>query len=363
MSIQWEELAHMKFTCRFRFHVAAIITSTLLAAVTARADYYSVTPLGTLGGTTSYASAINASGQVVGYSTTAAGATQAFLYSNGTMQDLGTLGGTTSRALGINDHGDIVGASTPAGSPLHAFLLSGGVMTDLAVLANLGYSEASAIDNSGRIVGGANGAFLYSGGSVTNLGGTPKSTAISINASGQIVGELYPAEHAFLYADGTMHDLGSIGSSGYSIATDINDFGSIVGFGLVGNSENHAFLFDTQMHDLGAGQAYAINNAGQIVGCFRNAQGVYHGGLFSHGVLQDLDDLVAPGSGWTITDARAINDEGCIAAYGTNPSVNAGATQALLLTPIPEPASLSLMIVGAVCLLHAKRSRRPSATN
>ena len=45
---------------------------------------------------------INDSGQVVGYSTNADGHERAFLYSNGTMIDLGTLGGLSSQARAIN---------------------------------------------------------------------------------------------------------------------------------------------------------------------------------------------------------------------------------------------------------------------
>ena len=76
-----------------------------------------MTDLGTLGGTTSYATAINDRGQVVGNSPTIAGVTHAFLYGDGAMTDLGTLGGTTSYATAINDRGQVVGsAETTTGS-------------------------------------------------------------------------------------------------------------------------------------------------------------------------------------------------------------------------------------------------------
>ena len=62
--------------------------------------------------------------------------------------------------------------------------------------------------------------------------------------------------------------------------------------------------------------------------------------------MYDLNTLIPPGTGWTIDDAYAINDSGWIAATGTNPNVNAGAEQALLLTPTPEPASLAILGLG-----------------
>src|SRR5262249_54929707 len=63
--------------------------------------------LGTLGGTNSFAEA--AGGQIVGYSNTAtAGVVRAFSYT-GTMIDLGTLGGPSSHAFGLNASGHIAG--------------------------------------------------------------------------------------------------------------------------------------------------------------------------------------------------------------------------------------------------------------
>src|SRR4029077_9193826 len=84
---------------------------------------------GTLGGTQSRGNAINASGQVTGYSFTAQdAATHAFRSSaNGqplSLTDLGTLGGTVSVGSAINSFGVVVGDSTITGqtTPAHAFI-------------------------------------------------------------------------------------------------------------------------------------------------------------------------------------------------------------------------------------------------
>src|SRR5260370_35833193 len=81
----------------------------LFGLVPAHAQIYSVTDLGTLGGTYSVASGINSSGTIVGDSLTSGGQDHAFSYSGGVMTDLATMGETNSHAIAMNDDGIIVG--------------------------------------------------------------------------------------------------------------------------------------------------------------------------------------------------------------------------------------------------------------
>lgn len=96
---------------------------------------YIVTDLGALGGTSSAAMAINASGRVVGWADTGSGTPEAFIYSNGKMTGLGTLsGGTSSGASAINFSGEVVGTGTTASGAYEAFIYNGGAMTGLSTL-------------------------------------------------------------------------------------------------------------------------------------------------------------------------------------------------------------------------------------
>ena len=144
----------------------------LFAAAPAGAVQFSVTNLGTLGGTYSGAQGINAAGQVVGYAGTSGDAAiHAFLWQSGSMQDLGTLGGTDSSATGINAAGQVVGYAYTTSAAKHAFLWQSGSMQDLGTFGGT-YSSASGINAAGQVVGtsttsgNAPRAFLWQSGTM-----------------------------------------------------------------------------------------------------------------------------------------------------------------------------------------------------
>src|SRR5262249_20728756 len=110
----------------------AALLAVLGLTASPAATNVTITDLGTLGGGYSYARAINAAGQVVGYGQTSAATDRAFLAADGRLVALGTLGGTISEATAINASGQVVGGAFVAGDRVeHAVLFANETLTDL----------------------------------------------------------------------------------------------------------------------------------------------------------------------------------------------------------------------------------------
>jgi len=108
---------------------------------------------------------------------------------------------------------------------------------------------------------------------VTDLGtlGGDFSEALAVNDSGQVVGWApnsrgYP--RAFAWQNGAMADLGTLGGPS-SWACGISNSGQVAGYAYTSNPGYHAFLWQSGSPncDLRAGNASAINESGQVLGC------------------------------------------------------------------------------------------------
>ena len=336
----------------------------LLLNLPAAATSYRFTNLGSLGGGSSSAAGINAAGQVVGWSKiSGSGPNHAFLYSGGVMHDLYTLpGGYSSQGRAINASAQMAGSAYDSDNHQRAFLYSGGSFQDLGALPDAHESSAFGINASGQVVGQAYlyvssayraHAFRYNGslplqdlGSL--VGPYGNSYAKGINASGQVVGvsETSTYDHAFLYSGGSMGDLGTLGG-GNSVASGINDAGQVAGWSKISDSgPYHAFLYSGAiMHDLDTlggtnSYAYGINAGGQMVGAAQIISGSLHAFLYTGGSMQDLNSLVKGlPPGVVLSEAVAINDQGLIAANGSD-------GYAYLLTPAQAIAPGFLLLLS-----------------
>lgn len=311
--------------------------------------------------------------------------------------DTGMLsGGAFSEPYGINDAGQVVGACNVPGLGPRGYLWDNGTMTDL------GQGCANSINKHSQIVGGDfhggwinETGYLWQNGSRINL----SMGAFDINSAGLVVGQgrgYNNQVHAVMWQQGTMADLFPLFAEA-SCATGVNDTGSIVGWAATSLSPirfegflwRNGFTLDLgylgrgavtlgiNAHDQVVGcaektiqvggqdlivsrafswengvrtdletpsgsygsRAYAVNDAGQIVGTESGKACIWDGGR-----LYYLQDLVVDGPPlWEGATAWDINNMGQI-VVGTS-----------LLTPIPEPATLALLALGGLVALRRRR--------
>jgi len=157
--------------------------------------------LGTLGGATSTAVAVNELGQVAGTADTST-TSHAFLYAK-RMQDLGALSQDYSQAVSLNNAGVVIGIGYTTQGEIHPFLRD----NRMRDLGTLGGTEAfpKALNEKNEVAGRSytltgsdTQAFLWtSAAGMLNLGaGTSwvKSEAAGINENGQVVVNAFPPD-------------------------------------------------------------------------------------------------------------------------------------------------------------------------
>lgn len=215
----------------------------------------------------------------------------------------------------------------------------------------------------------------------TILGGIQQcqhAFARSINNNNQIVGIGYNGgyveesqdNYAILFdptGNGNNLHLGGVYGT-YGSAWDINDSGIIVGESHVLEEDPlmRATIFGVNPEDTidlgttidgiehGHSAAMAINCSNQIVGAIGDGGSARFATLFDstgQGNNIDLNTLIDTESGWQLLTAYDINDDGWIIGHGEFE----GIVQGYLLKPVPEPATLSLLLLGVVLTRRAQK--------
>ena len=190
---------------------------------------------------------INNAATVAGTDVTTAGLNRGFMYVSGKTTDIGTLGGSNTFVTGINNLGQIVGNSQLSNGEYHAFLYSAGKMTDIDPANVAADFTSNSINDTGQIAGNdAIGAFLYSGGKFTRLkpSGGGIFGAQFINAKGDVAGSVFNStlreNEVYLYSGGTLKDLGGNFNEDTFALTGFNNSDEIVGYASNPTSTNNA---------------------------------------------------------------------------------------------------------------------------
>jgi probable HAF family extracellular repeat protein len=320
----------------------------------ANASSYTFTDLSALAGANSQVYAINNVGQIAGGVNG-----NATLWEGSTVTTLASTGGTNTYAYAINDSGQVAGQSVIPSSisiwAWHATTRNGNNMTLLGALPDTVHSWAQAINSTGVVAGlsitdryNSHGhATVWNGSTITDLG--IDTYAFGINDTGQVVGIASDSgvTRATLWNGITATTLGSLGSSGGSSAAyAINNAGVVVGYSCCIDTEYHATVWNgATITDLGAGQALAINNTGVVVGVMGAHAALWNGTSFTD--LNSFLDASTVSEGWELNEATGINDNGWIVGYGFNKKI--GATHGFLLTPtqpVPEPETYAMLLAG-----------------
>lgn len=290
----------------------------------------------------STSSAINESGEVVGYSLTA-NATHAFMYKQGKMVDINI--GANSFARAINNNGQVVGDYFgPTG--IMPFLYDNSLSSSLNLLSGITESHAYGINDESVIVGfydldsgGLNRyAFIYKNGVMSPIitqFGYAHGEATAINNQGQILIDI--GGQGYIYKDGYARYIGALDSAPNEVVRPyaMNNKGEVVGY-----TNGTGFLYTQgKMIDLGAlvrpekpgfMTATAINDLTQVVGYFMDSDG-YQTYLYKDGELLYLNSLPAvKAAGLKLWEATGINNSGQIACWGYGKD---GKQYAVVLTP------------------------------
>jgi probable HAF family extracellular repeat protein len=287
---------------------------------------------------------VNNRGQVVGQTFVQTGplpfgiTPHAFLWQNGERTDIGSAAGQSSVASAINASGTIVGTVDRT-----AYEWVDGQPISLNLAGN-----ATGINNAGEIIGdywtggalgsGQDNPFKLSNGvffELPTLGGS-SNAASAINNRGDVVGyamvDHTASTHAALWQAQSIQDLGTLGGIN-SFATRVNEAGVIVGRAQAANGAYYMARWSVNggpvENLMPGGSPTGLNNRGDIVGNNINTGAPF---LYEDGNVTNLLELDAMrAGGWTAFSPFAINDRGWIVGNAWKPGAPFWGTAILLI--------------------------------
>ncbi|MDO9310867.1 MAG: PEP-CTERM sorting domain-containing protein [Nitrosomonas sp.] len=318
---------------------------------------------------------INDSGQVAGTYNDSAGHPHGFLESAGSFTTLNPPGSTSTYATGINASGQIVGwySDGVAGHGHVYYVYSGGSYATIDGPQGSYGRTAAVINDSGQIgltyytpptnpddYYGGYTTLIRSGSSDTIIRGNGREFHLtSINASGQLTGweDQHSVAFVSLFYDGESVEVVDVGHS-VNFAMGINDSGQIVGFFWDDLSLSAGYVYSGGSYTVLTAPesiftyAVDINAGGQVVGFYGDSVGT-HGFVYSGGLYSDLN---APGASQTF--ATGINDSGQIAGYYLDAN---GIYHGFTALPVPEPETYVMLLAGLGLLDFMARREKENA--
>jgi probable HAF family extracellular repeat protein len=350
------------------------LLSLALASSTLAATQYTVTDLGTLGGTASRGVALNNNGHVVGYADTPTQARHPFFYDGKTLQDLTLIMPKSLKAFyggnvwAINDKDQIALSFSVPDDYYDITVIYNAATRKATNLKPKHVASIVDINHKGRYIGVIDGPdlsaynFLYNG-RYRPINTGPFGIVTALNEKDQVTGQFsFTVDggitgHAAILTSykATPKDLGTLGGP-TSVGAAINNKGWVTGdsdtLNFTGegmgyyngeydviSTAPHAFLYkDNALRDLGTlggtvSVGLGLNDQGEVIGYSDTTlPNVHHAFYYDGQVLQDLNDLVTDHD-FSLLEAVAINEKGVILANGKNAE---GQNHALLLTPVDQ---------------------------
>jgi len=288
------------------------------------------------------ARAINSNGEVVG---------SIGLWFDGQVIELGF------DAYDISDTGIVVGVDESNSQPCK---WQEGVKTYLPLSEGATYGHAYGVNDAGEVVGQADGLPAHWSDSGLSILQYPTwgGSAYDINNHGLIVGGMGTVQadmHAVTWSGGSFTDLDPLNLMGqHHAAFAVNEDGVVIGNGEVflgeGRWDSVAYNWkDDAMLPGSDSVAYGVNILGAVVGKSGSAAVLWQDG--QRHILQDLLETWQQMGTYSV--AEDINDSGQIVGW-----YNDGSDHAFLLTPVPEPATLSILLVGTALLPRRRGNRK-----